>query len=423
MAVIKSWNSTNQLVVSAAGSAQVVLYDASGNPIGGLSAGGNNALNVAPTGANFVSSTANSTSAQLAVGATFTGTIETVFNQQAASILLTSDQSGVLTINQYIDAGGTYKVAPITFNVIGGVNFSRSLPINGNFFNITFTNVGSATTTTLRIDTAYGSLDAATVSGNAPVSLDEVGGVPVYGRPDGYLRTSPDPTTLMYDPFDSLDTGATWTTGGTTSPVASGGSVTFNLTNVINLNSYLVSQATFRPGSAAVLQFSAIVTVDAAAIPNNRRWWGLGIPGTPQFTWPISSGVIFELDQGTLYGSVYSGTTRTKTVTLVRPTDGAAHRYAIYYKQSRAYFEIDNVNVGSISLPNPATSTLNAVMGSYNASSPPGAAITMSVSAVGVADTGRNNLQISDGTYPGASSRSTPTARSRLLARQELRST
>lgn len=125
---------------------------------------------------NFVLSSGNSSTAQLAAAATFTGTIETIYNQQAISVLLTSDQNGTLTLRQYIDAAGTRPVSAWAFPIVAGVAFSRCFTGNGNYFNLTFQNTGGSTTTTLNINTAYGTLPAVTNLGYMPVSINEVGG-------------------------------------------------------------------------------------------------------------------------------------------------------------------------------------------------------------------------------------------------------
>lgn len=159
------------------GTQKTKILDGAGNLLTSLSDGnGGNALEVALAATGYVLSSGNSTTAQLATNATFTGTIETVFNQQAASILLTTDQVGTLTINQYIDLAGTRRTNSWTYTIAGGVPFSRSFTVNGNYFNLTFKNTGASTTTTLNINTAYGTLPATTNSGNTPVSFDEVSG-------------------------------------------------------------------------------------------------------------------------------------------------------------------------------------------------------------------------------------------------------
>lgn len=128
---------------------------------------------------NFVPSTGNSTTAQLNASATFTGTIETIYNQTAVVVLVTSDQAGTLTLNQYIDAGGTRQVASWPFTITAGVPFSRSFSATGNFFNLAFQNTSGSPTTTLNIDTAYGTMQPATNLGNMPVALNEVNGAAI----------------------------------------------------------------------------------------------------------------------------------------------------------------------------------------------------------------------------------------------------
>ena len=107
---------------------------------------------------NFPLSTLNSSVAQLAPGASFVGTVETVYNEQALSLLLTSDQPGLLTVNQWIDALGTQLAATVSYSIVAGVGFSRALVANGNYFNLVFKNTGSSTTTTLNVNTAFGIL-------------------------------------------------------------------------------------------------------------------------------------------------------------------------------------------------------------------------------------------------------------------------
>lgn len=130
-------------------------------------------------GTIFTFSTVNSTTAQLASGATFTGTVEVVTNNQSYSILLVSDQPGTITVNQYIDAGGTKLAQTISYLVAAGIGFARSGVMNGNYFKLTFINSGTATTTTLQIDTAFGTMPASTQLNNLPVSINEVNGVAI----------------------------------------------------------------------------------------------------------------------------------------------------------------------------------------------------------------------------------------------------
>jgi hypothetical protein len=146
-----------------------LTYDALGNPINSvLAATGTNGLAVATVATNFIYSTNNSTTTQLAPNATYTGVIETALSQPAISLLMTADQNMVLTLKQFIDLAGTYAVAPMVFSIPAGQQFSRSIVLNGNYIQMTATNQGSATTTTFNLNTAYGTIDAVDSQGNKP---------------------------------------------------------------------------------------------------------------------------------------------------------------------------------------------------------------------------------------------------------------
>ena len=158
------------------GSQKTQLVDGAGVVIGPAVVSAGNNLPVALGATNYVLSTANTTTSQLAVGATFTGTVENTFNQQSYSILLTSDQDGTLTLKQYTDAAGLVVNSTSVIDVKAGIPVAQSNVVNGNYFNLTFKNIGSATTTTLNINTAYGTIPATTQLNNAPVSINEIGG-------------------------------------------------------------------------------------------------------------------------------------------------------------------------------------------------------------------------------------------------------
>jgi hypothetical protein len=159
------------------GNQKTQLVDSTGANIDTLNSGtGLNGLNVVQTATQFVLSSVNSTTTQLAASATFTGLIETVFNQQTISLLLTSDQPGTFHIKQYIDLAGTRIVSDWVFSIAAGVPFSRAFSANGNYFNLTFQNTGASATTTLNINTAYGTLPAVTNLGYSPISINEVNG-------------------------------------------------------------------------------------------------------------------------------------------------------------------------------------------------------------------------------------------------------
>lgn len=118
----------------------------------------------------FQFSTNNTSTAQLAAGATFTGVIETALDQPAISLLMTSDQPTTLTVKQYIDSGGTRAVPDIVFYIAAGAGFARSFTLNGNHVNVTAQNTGASATTTFNLNTAYGDLGDSDSSGVMPVT-------------------------------------------------------------------------------------------------------------------------------------------------------------------------------------------------------------------------------------------------------------
>lgn len=118
----------------------------------------------------FPSSTGNNSIAQLASGATFTGTIETVLSLQAAQVMIVCDTAYTWTIESFIDAAGTQKNGTITRTMLAGepTNFNQQLP--GNYFRVKVTNNGGSTTTTFVLATTFGIMDGVDNAGYQPVS-------------------------------------------------------------------------------------------------------------------------------------------------------------------------------------------------------------------------------------------------------------
>lgn len=118
----------------------------------------------------FLFSTNNSSTAQLAAGATFIGVIETALDQPSISLLLASDQDMLVTVRQFIDLAGTRAAPNIVFPVAAGVGLARSMALNGNYVQILAQNVGASTTTTFNLNTAYGNLFPADNTGALPTT-------------------------------------------------------------------------------------------------------------------------------------------------------------------------------------------------------------------------------------------------------------
>lgn len=118
----------------------------------------------------FVFSTNNSSTAQLAAAATFTGTIETALDQPSISLLLTSDQPITLKVRQFIDLAGTRAAPDIVFYINASAGFARSFTLNGNYVQVLATNTGASTTTTFNLNTAYGALGDSDATGVQPIT-------------------------------------------------------------------------------------------------------------------------------------------------------------------------------------------------------------------------------------------------------------
>ena len=130
-------------------------------------------------------SSANSTSAQLNAGLSFTGAIETILNLQAAQIEVVCDQPYTVNVYQYIDAAGLQLSSVDTFTRAAGQPLNENVTLPGNYFNLKITNNGVGATTTLAVNTTFGIMATGprtnTNLGNYKTSIEEVGGVATAG--------------------------------------------------------------------------------------------------------------------------------------------------------------------------------------------------------------------------------------------------
>lgn len=220
-------------------------------------------------------------------------------------------------------------------------------------------------------------------------------------RADQHLNVTGDPTTLLFDNFEALNTIDTWTLSGTVIPTLTTGNLSADPGTAANATSYLTSKPLFYLPTTGFLRIGQVLTFNAATITGNKRFWGLGVlAGAPTPAIPLANGIVFEIGtDGNLYGAVYSSSVRTQSVSLIRPVDGLAHRYAIFFRSSRAYFEIDSNTVGTIATPNPNVSSMPVVVGSINDTTVVATAPTLSTTLCSVGDTARNNVQLSDPFY------------------------
>ena len=165
-----------------------------------------NPFPVGKTGSYFVKSTANSSTAQLAPGAQFVGTIEAIPTALSLSLNIPSDQPLTVTVNGYQSSSPSSIISSQTKYVQAGVGLNLAMEANENYANVVVTNTGTATTTTLAIDAQYGDIPAQTQNGNLPVSISEIGlaggAIPVYALSDSPVG-GPLPAQAIWTGFSS----------------------------------------------------------------------------------------------------------------------------------------------------------------------------------------------------------------------------
>ena len=231
----------------------------------------------------------------------------------------------------------------------------------------------------------------------------DVGGHGVGGQ----LQVVLDGTQRFSDEFDSgqtLDIRDRWltpSTGGSGVAAAlSGGSMT--LSAPVGGYSYLRSRPTFRSTSPGWLRFGSNVFApdNLAPLTGACRFWGAGIPAaTPTASAPLSSGAGFEVaTDGFLYAVLWSAGVRVYQKLLFTVGDGKIHNFVVFYRPTRVYWFVDDALLASTTGPQLEVTALDVdTMPMLFLAAGGGG---MSVSAVAVSDTARNNTALSDTQYP-----------------------
>jgi hypothetical protein len=171
MAVIKSGATSDQLTIDATSkAARTTLYDTSGNAIiagGGLYVNTNKTI--------YTASTGNSTTAQLASLATFTGTVDDVLSVTHVQLQIVCDQKYTVTVFQYSDAGGTKLVNTKVFRRQANEPTAETIALVSDYYKTSIKNEGASATTTLSSATTLGNFPVTpaglTNTGNFPVEV------------------------------------------------------------------------------------------------------------------------------------------------------------------------------------------------------------------------------------------------------------
>lgn len=316
----------------------------------------------------------------------------------------------------------------------------NALDVNIKSGNPTTMTVTQATGTNLHTVVDSGTVTAVTAITNAlPVGSNVIGKVsidqttpgttnkvdiadslnnPVSAFPATFLRTTDEPHQLFYDAFDTaIDTTDRWTstTGSSGVTAANTNGVMAMGTGTVSAGySKLTSKPTFTLPIPAWLGVSdAIALPDGAApLTNSYRYWGTGTtPGTPTVAAPVTDGYGFELGtDGKLRAVVYAGGTRTVVQDLstsgnsTQPLDAAYHRYIIYIRTDKAYWYIDGLTsaqlVATSNFQSSQVQMLPRLFLCVGNTTPPVSNTQIQCTGATAWDTGKNNMQISDGLLP-----------------------
>lgn len=234
----------------------------------------------------------------------------------------------------------------------------------------------------------------------------------------GLLRVAQEPTQLFWDAFDTgldLNKWATSSGGTGISPSnlgVDGGSTTLNGGTTLNSFSLLQSVISFKPEEPGYIYTTARVNIENPVLTTGYRFWGLGtVPSLPTIANPVIDGVGWEIGtNGHLSAVTYAGTGGTVGTRLLikdlntsgqQPTDSAAHKYFIWFRGDTTYWAIDSFdNIVASFTTGASGPNVNTLPYVFLVVSNGGTAETIIVNGAAVGDTGRNNVYISDATYP-----------------------
>lgn len=220
----------------------------------------------------------------------------------------------------------------------------------------------------------------------------------------GYLRTTSEPSLMFADSFDGgvVDVTNRWNAVTGTVTQTSGNLTVGN--NTISTVHKISSRSTFIPPGINFNVLGFVATLETTPlVSNTARFFGFGVhTGTPSVAIPVTDGIGFEFDgSGKLWASIWVNSVRTNSVDISASAVAGPTRYGIITRADLAIFYIGSteIPVASISYTTPTNQSLPVMFQRVNGGSVTGTPTT-TISACGVHDTGRNNIQISDGTFP-----------------------
>jgi hypothetical protein len=207
----------------------------------------------AATGGYFVASPLNSSTTQLAAGATFTGTIEAIPTALSLSLNIPSDQSLFVTVNGYATSNPNSKISSQTVLVAANTGLNQAFTVNQNYCNVVVQNIGTATTTLLNINSQYGPIAATDDGGSAPVAIYGTGDLAGINLIEECIKGELPLNVTVTNP-DKVDT------------LANGGVVPTDCQGWTLLSGQTITLDTTGYNSASIQSIAGIVTVTVSNV-------------------------------------------------------------------------------------------------------------------------------------------------------------
>lgn len=310
---------------------------------------------------NTTVDTLSSTTANLASGATFTGPSTSDLYFTAVQFIFKADQNCTIFVEQSPDGTNWDVSDPFNFYTSIG-NSSNTIQLTGSFYRIRVQNVGSATTTFLRLQV---------------IQIPFLPSLPRALNDDGNLRTTIDDGitdesgfTTYFTPFgeqvsvpvyrviggvfvgSALDANfftASLGTGGTA--VVANGQLTLATGTTADNATSIESNKHARFVAGQAIKYTASIQLpDSGATANNTRRWG-AFNTTDGAFFQVANGVfslktrINSVDSTIANGSFNGklGTTYTLSANIVR--------YHIIYNVSSIYFFVNDVLLHTVNFP------------------------------------------------------------------------
>ena len=223
----------------------------------------------------------------------------------------------------------------------------------------------------------------------------------------GYLRVSDEPTPLFNEPFDTLDTTNRWTAKNSTgTATVTNGVLSISSSTTASAYGGIISQPTFSSLGLGFLAAGVTLKLPVKTIANSVRVFGYAtVPATPTTAVPITNGLIFRIDgTGNLYAEVWksSAATSSQLIASSALVENADTRLLIVRRGDTALFYVNDLDipVAAFPYPNLEVQLLPFTLLSIAAATPPASSATILVSQLGIGDTSKSTVSISDPTNP-----------------------